>query len=29
VFEGAVTLGDGVRIGANCVIANCASPPAR
>jgi len=24
VFEGAVTLGDGVRVGANCVIANCA-----
>lgn len=23
VFEGQVTLGDGVRIGANCVIANC------
>jgi bifunctional UDP-N-acetylglucosamine pyrophosphorylase/glucosamine-1-phosphate N-acetyltransferase len=23
VFEGAVKLGDGVRIGANCVIANC------
>ncbi|MES2415322.1 MAG: bifunctional UDP-N-acetylglucosamine diphosphorylase/glucosamine-1-phosphate N-acetyltransferase GlmU [Pseudomonadota bacterium] len=23
VFEGSVTLGDGVRIGANCVIANC------
>lgn len=23
VFEGNVTLGDGVRIGANCVIANC------
>ena len=23
VFEGKVTLGDGVRIGANCVIANC------
>ena len=23
VFEGAVTLGDGVRVGANCVIANC------
>jgi len=23
VFEGAVSLGDGVRIGANCVIANC------
>lgn len=23
VFEGAVRLGDGVRIGANCVIANC------
>lgn len=24
VFEGTVSLGDGVRIGANCVIANCA-----
>jgi len=23
VFEGAVTLGEGVRIGANCVVANC------
>lgn len=23
LFEGAVSLGDGVRIGANCVIANC------
>ena len=23
VFEGQVTLGDGVRIGANCVVANC------
>ena len=23
VFEGVVTLGDGVRVGANCVIANC------
>ena len=23
IFEGAVSLGDGVRIGANCVIANC------
>jgi len=23
VFEGTVTLGDGVRIGANCVLANC------
>jgi bifunctional UDP-N-acetylglucosamine pyrophosphorylase / glucosamine-1-phosphate N-acetyltransferase len=24
VFEGTVSLGDGVRVGANCVIANCA-----
>ena len=23
IFEGRVTLGDGVRVGANCVIANC------
>jgi bifunctional UDP-N-acetylglucosamine pyrophosphorylase/glucosamine-1-phosphate N-acetyltransferase len=29
LFEGSVVLGDGVRVGANCVIANATSRPAR